>query len=64
VKKVREILIVLAIARCFALASGMKLNENKTMVIALSPELAETGLHLPEPLQHAAGLSHGILGFR
>jgi hypothetical protein len=51
VKSVKEVPIVMAITRCFALASGWKLNEGKTLVIALNPELAPKGLILPSPLK-------------
>jgi hypothetical protein len=51
VKSVREVPVVMAVTRCFALASGLKLTEGKTLVIALHPDLARKGLLLPSPLQ-------------
>jgi len=47
----REVPIVLDITRRFALASGLRLNEGKTLVIALNPEFAGATVVLPAPLR-------------
>jgi hypothetical protein len=51
VKTPQEVPIVLDVTRVFALASGLKLNEGKTLVIALNPKLLEAGVTLPAPLK-------------
>jgi hypothetical protein len=51
VKTPQEVPIVLEVTRVFALASGLKLNEGKTLVIALNPNLVGVGILLPKPLK-------------
>ncbi|KAH7485555.1 uncharacterized protein KRP23_4602 [Phytophthora ramorum] len=48
---VREVVVVLGITRTFALASGLRLNEAKTLVIALNPSAVATTTDLPAPLK-------------
>lgn len=50
VRSVAEVLIVMALTRAFALASGLHLNEGKTLVIALNPTKVDEMGQLPSPL--------------
>ncbi|KAE8899983.1 hypothetical protein PF003_g16145 [Phytophthora fragariae] len=51
VRTVGEVTVILIIARKFAAASGLLLNEEKTMIIALHPDVDERQLSLPSPLR-------------
>jgi hypothetical protein len=51
VKSAAEVPIVLEVTRGFVLASGLRLDENKTMTIALNGTTAQHGVILPEPLR-------------
>ncbi|KAE9020215.1 hypothetical protein PR002_g12580 [Phytophthora rubi] len=51
VRRAAEVIIILALARVFAKASGLQLNASKTLVIALNPTTAARRPQLPEPLK-------------
>lgn len=51
VSTIAEVILVMTITRIFASASGLRLNEEKTLVIALNPESIQTMGPLPAPLR-------------
>ncbi|KAE8970633.1 hypothetical protein PR002_g27059 [Phytophthora rubi] len=51
VSTIAEVVIIMGITRVFALASGLMLNEAKTLVIALNPAAIVTMGPLPAPLK-------------